>query len=586
MNDSNKKIFCTFADSRMKESLKRIKDQAYGMNFFDEIYICNEKNLDPNFKNIFKDKLIRGSRGYGYWVWKPQIILQILSKMNEGDILLYTDAGCHLNKNGLEKLKYYFTLTNESDTGLLVFQEAIKSEDESLEFSNEHLEKKYTKGDIFEYFGVTNIPEISDTGMIAATAFFIKKQKNSVEIIEKWLQVFENNFNLVDDSPSNSENFPEFIENRHDQSIFSMLCKINNVKTISAYEMWHSDWNKLNNYPILAKRDRGLKLYWKINQRIVSYIMKNKKIKKLIEADNSTRVKYFKRFFNNIFSKKVLPVISIVKYPFVSKEKKVNVYLDFLETITHRGPKIRQRYYQGFKLFYGNTNLGTGIVNHIKCDQIYEPETCGLLENSIKNIPKPTFIDIGANIGLISLYMLDKFPDLDVYAFEPSPYQHDLFEMTIKENKLADRVSLYKSAVSNENGHIKFFKHNEANCSGDGIKNTNRGGAGDFIEVKTIKLDSWWEEKNKPKIDLIKIDVEGAEFLVFQGAINLITECKPVLFFEMQESNYKFYDYDWKNILDLLEPAGYSIYTENNEKLTRENAESIMQNNYNFIAKQ
>ncbi|WP_199104594.1 hypothetical protein, partial [Aquitalea sp. ASV11] len=94
------KIFLSFADKRMKKSLTRIKSQAEEMGIYDEIIITTEDDLDANFKENFKEKLKYNIRGFGYWCWKPQIILQTLNKMKDGDILQYTDAGCHLNPSG------------------------------------------------------------------------------------------------------------------------------------------------------------------------------------------------------------------------------------------------------------------------------------------------------------------------------------------------------------------------------------------------------------------------------------------------------------------------------------------------------
>lgn len=267
-----KKYFCTFADSRMKKSLERIEKQAKDLDFFDKIIINDENTLNQSFKDEFKDKLVKGSRGYGYWVWKPQIILQTLSEMQDGDILLYADVGCHLNKNGIERLKYYFKQAELSESGLFVFQEAIKTEDDHLETCYSHLEKIYTKGDIFDHFNVRDRNEIYNTGIIIATTFLIRKCKKSQNIIDQWLNVFKMNFNLVDNSPSKSSNFEGFIENRHDQSIFSILCKLNNIIPLSSYETWQSDWKKLDKYPILAKRDKDLSLFWRIHRKIVTII--------------------------------------------------------------------------------------------------------------------------------------------------------------------------------------------------------------------------------------------------------------------------------------------------------------------------
>ncbi len=274
----SKKYFCTFADSRMKKSLKRIRYQADNLDFFHEIFIYDENNLDPKFQEDFKEILAKGSRGYGYWAWKPQIILQTFAKIKDGDILLYTDAGCHLNKKGIERLEYYFKMTELTEIGFLVFQEAVKAADDNLTTSYSHLEKKYTKGDIFDHFNVRDDQKIYNTGIVAATTFVVRKCARSEEILRQWLDVFINNFNLVDDSPSISPNFNEFIENRHDQSIFSLLCKTQRIPSISAYEIWQQDWRKLEKYPILAKRDKELTPWWFLRQKFLSVISKIRNI--------------------------------------------------------------------------------------------------------------------------------------------------------------------------------------------------------------------------------------------------------------------------------------------------------------------
>lgn len=218
---------------------RRFKAQAEQMYFFDEICMYNEDDLDSDFYEHFKNIFIEKHRGFGYWVWKPQVILQTLRKMREGDILLYADAGCHLNPYGIKRLAEYFEMANKNETGCLAFSMLW------------YTEKQWTKGDLFDYFDVRNKPEIYPH-QIAATALLVKKADKSVKIIERWLKVFYDNFNLVDDTPSLSPNFPEFVENRHDQSIWSILVKINNIPYVSYAELEPP----LCPYPILALRDR------------------------------------------------------------------------------------------------------------------------------------------------------------------------------------------------------------------------------------------------------------------------------------------------------------------------------------------
>jgi len=263
MSHSAKHVFCTFADSRMGRSLQRIQGQAKAIGVFDLIHVMDEGNLDPVFRNRFKDQLRVGVRGYGYWAWKPQIILQVLRTMEDGDLLHYCDAGCWINPGGRQRLIQYFDIAAEF--GILAFQVKNTFNDPLLDgFSLP--ERVWTKGDLFDYFSVRENPEIFNSQQIGATTLFIKKCGESEKFLRRWIGVFEDDFSLADDTPSRSPNFEGFIEHRHDQSIFGILCKLHNVRTLSAFEYFYPssinttkpDWNMLAEYPIWAKRDKDL----------------------------------------------------------------------------------------------------------------------------------------------------------------------------------------------------------------------------------------------------------------------------------------------------------------------------------------
>lgn len=96
--DFSKIWLVSFADSRLYGCLKRVRRQAIHFGFHkDKISILTEKDLNQGFVDAFSTHLVKGSRGFGYWCWKPQVVLQNLNKMRENDILIYMDAGCHLN---------------------------------------------------------------------------------------------------------------------------------------------------------------------------------------------------------------------------------------------------------------------------------------------------------------------------------------------------------------------------------------------------------------------------------------------------------------------------------------------------------
>lgn len=249
----------------MRRSLHRIESQARELKFYDELFIFDEHDLDSNFYARFSERLVHGSRGYGYWSWKPQVIHQVLSKMQVGDVLQYTDSGCHLNIKGLKRLNDYFELAEQSKSGILAFQ--LKPPDYSLPTPTvgalDLTEYKWVKGDLLDYFGVRNRLDVTHTQTIGAGIIFIRKCAKSVALVDQWRAVVDSSFALIDDSPSVSSNLEGFIEHRHDQAIFSLLCKLNAVDTISAYEYWYPsvdargpDWDILQRFPIHAKRDK------------------------------------------------------------------------------------------------------------------------------------------------------------------------------------------------------------------------------------------------------------------------------------------------------------------------------------------
>ena len=98
-------VFLTFADRRLERTLRRIRREARAMGCFDAIHALDERDLSPAFRARFADKLRPEVRGFGYWVWKPEILLRQLERMEEGEELLYTDAGCRLNPEGRVRLE-------------------------------------------------------------------------------------------------------------------------------------------------------------------------------------------------------------------------------------------------------------------------------------------------------------------------------------------------------------------------------------------------------------------------------------------------------------------------------------------------
>ena len=114
-----------------------------------------------------------------------------------------------------------------------------------------------------------------------------------------------------------------------------------------------------------------------------------------------------------------------------------------------------------------------------------------------------TILDIGANFGLASLYFTSIYPDALIYAFEPASANYKYLLSNISP---FGNIKSFNCAISSKQGEIKLFvdgKH--------GGWNSLIGSSDKFEVVKTLSLDDFVKEHAITSIDLIKIDVEGAE---------------------------------------------------------------------------
>ena len=260
MKKNYKINLCSFASPDLKRSASRVIDQAKKINLYKKIKIYSKNDLSSKEKRLLEKLLKQGkTRGYGYWFWKPLIIKKFLLSLKDNEILNYIDVGSHINLNGYERLNYYIKLVKKSKKGVLAFQ-FYNLKKKKFIFPKRY-EYMYTKSDLLDYFGVLNKKKVTHSPQYESGCIFLKKNKFTLKLLDEWANVYRNDFSLVDDSKSKLNNLRGFLENRHDQSIFSLICKKYSVKTLSAFEIdWaylgkKRTWEHNKNCPILLKRD-------------------------------------------------------------------------------------------------------------------------------------------------------------------------------------------------------------------------------------------------------------------------------------------------------------------------------------------
>jgi len=171
-----------------------------------------------------------------------------------------------------------------------------------------------------------------------------------------------------------------------------------------------------------------------------------------------------------------------------------------------------------------------------------------------------TFLDVGANIGLYCLVAAKECPDTaQVYAFEPQPECCDTLRQTVYLNNWEERLFVHQLGIGDQAGEL------ELHLSGTGSSFDNS--FNDNITLPTISvavdtLDNQAQQLKLKKVDFIKIDVEGFEQQVLEGAAKTIERDQPVLFIEIADGlrGRQYRNPNYARTLRWLAEYGYQIW--------------------------
>jgi hypothetical protein len=210
------KYLVNYSDKTHYNSQKNNSESGRNIVGFDNVFSYNKSNLPQDFceKN---SKILNQDRGAGYWLWKPYVIKMALEQINNDDILFYSDSGITF----IKPLDDIIEIMEFTDNKLLLF-----------ELEDFHPNKRWTKRDTFHYMGLDEEPYLSSP-QILASYILMKKNDFVVSFIDEWLSYSED-YRLITDSPNECglNNYPEFYDHRHDQSILSLLGRKYNIKNI------------------------------------------------------------------------------------------------------------------------------------------------------------------------------------------------------------------------------------------------------------------------------------------------------------------------------------------------------------------
>lgn len=219
----------------------------------------------------------------------------------------------------------------------------------------------------------------------------------------------------------------------------------------------------------------------------------------------------------------------------ICNRNKVNYKLDLYD------------YMQWSIYFYNKNDSSLNLLKYIKNDDI--------------------FFDIGGNIGQTALNVAKKIgKNGKVYCFEPFPENYDSLLFNLKLNTSINNIIPENIALGENETILEMYKSCIGNSGGNRIVSDATYKNESAIGVRVTTLDNYCKENKIEKINFIKIDVEGFELKVLNGAINTLKNLSPKLYIEIVDTNLIEQGDSAQELINFLINIGYSIFDSVTDK--------------------
>jgi FkbM family methyltransferase len=167
-----------------------------------------------------------------------------------------------------------------------------------------------------------------------------------------------------------------------------------------------------------------------------------------------------------------------------------------------------------------------------------------------------TIVDVGAHVGYFTMIMAKKVGSSGaIHSFEPRDLNRNFLKRHIRSNGISN-VTVYSQCVGDQYGKVMFEER-----TGTGTGHISSDGN---VEVDMVTLDGMVAEGKIPVPDMLKIDVEGAEILVLNGARETISSRKPKMVLAVHSDELE------RQCREILEPLGYTFTDLGQEKGDKE----------------
>lgn len=186
---------------------------------------------------------------------------------------------------------------------------------------------------------------------------------------------------------------------------------------------------------------------------------------------------------------------------------------------------------------------------------IHERKVTEMLVESLRGTR--CFADVGTNLGWYTCIASKCLPQGIVYGFEMDDLNFGLLQKNLALNH-ATNVEAHLAAISDSEGTVSYERSGSNPSPFFQMQGGNPRRTSKTVSVQSITLDQFFDDIKTPP-DVIKIDVEGAEFSVLKGMTRILREHKPTLFLEIHPTYLKKFGASTRELLTLLIEIGYRV---------------------------
>lgn len=221
----------------------RLEEQLRTSAHFTEVKAYSPRELKKLCDDKTKTFIENNQKGYGYWIWKPILVLDFFLKNPHIEAILYLDSGCEFIANSSSSITWKSYVDKLSNFDAVFFKNDLK-------------EICWTKQELFDYLAVSTSEQLTEQ---LVGGVFLMSKEFALVFCTRWLEIMQaNRFLYVNDVIDSKKQKPEFREHRYDQSVLSILAKREpNVCILSGNKeiYFPGNWKNALHKPIWTARN-------------------------------------------------------------------------------------------------------------------------------------------------------------------------------------------------------------------------------------------------------------------------------------------------------------------------------------------